>query len=238
MDYHDPKIAALYELANPLGRDADFYLSLAGHKSCNVLDLGCGTGTLCCAFAERGHSVTGVDPAAAMLSVAQGKAHAERVEWVESPAQAYSSARRFDLIVMTGHAFQTLLTDADAIAVLETMRRHLEPDGRAAFDTRNPRINWVSEWTARSRMLPGGEITESLDITDAHDEFISFQSSYRCFDKTLTTNRTLRFLSREHIEALITRSGLALREVFGDWNAAAFDAASSKEMIFVAEIAR
>ncbi len=49
MDYHDPQIAAIYELANPLARDADFYLSLAG-PPCSILDLGCGTGTLCCAF--------------------------------------------------------------------------------------------------------------------------------------------------------------------------------------------
>src|SRR5215472_12063895 len=125
MDYHDPEIAAIYELANPLAQDAVFYLSLAGRKSFSVLDLGCGTGTLGCAFAECGHRVTGVDPAAAMLAVARSKPYADRVEWVESSAQAYRSERRFDLIVMTGHAFQVLLTDADAVAILETMRRHL-----------------------------------------------------------------------------------------------------------------
>src|SRR5215469_1292393 len=87
MDYHDPQIAAIYELANPRAQDADFYLSLAGQQSCSVLDLGCGTGTLCCAFSERGHGVTGVDPAAAMLAVARSKPCAERVQWVESSGQ-------------------------------------------------------------------------------------------------------------------------------------------------------
>src|SRR5215831_12694670 len=142
MDYHDPQIAEIYETANPLAEDADFYLLLAGQKPCSVLDLGCGTGTLCCAFADRGHRVTGVDPAAVMLAVARSKPHAERVEWVESSGQAYRSERRFDLIVMTGHAFQVLLTDADAVAILETMRRHLKRDSTLAFETRNPRIDW------------------------------------------------------------------------------------------------
>ena len=73
--------------------------------------------------------MTGVDPAAAMLAVARSKPHAEQVEWVESSAQSYKSQRRFDLIVMTGHAFQVLRTDADALAVLETMRGHLKERG-------------------------------------------------------------------------------------------------------------
>lgn len=238
MDYDDPKIAAIYELANPLARDADFYLSLAGQPPCSVLDLGCGTGTLCCAFAERGHRVTGVDPAAAMLAVAKSKRYAESVEWVESSSQTYRSERRFDLIVMTGHAFQVLLTDNDAMEVLQTMRRHLKRDGRVAFDTRNPRADWVGEWTGRCRILPGGQITETLNVTDAHDEFISFQTSYRCFDRTLTTQSTLRFPSREDVGALITRSGMTLRDVFGDWNAVPFEAARSREMVFIAEIAK
>lgn len=109
MDYQDPQITAIYDMANPMAEDAEFYLSLAGPHSCSVLDLGCGTGTLCCALAKRGHRITGVDPAAAMLAVAKRKPHAQHVEWIESSAQIYRSPRRFDLIVMTGHAFQVLL---------------------------------------------------------------------------------------------------------------------------------
>jgi hypothetical protein len=42
---------------------------------------------------------------------------------------------------------------------------------------------------------------------------------------------------RERIEALIARAGLAVREVLGDWDASVFDAAHSREIIFVAESA-
>src|SRR6516164_7102590 len=104
MDYQHTRIAEIYDLINPRAQDTDFYLSLAGLHPVSVLDLGCGTGTLCCAFAERGHRVTGVDPAAAMLVVARRKPHAEQVEWVETSAQSYKVDRRFDLVAMTGHA--------------------------------------------------------------------------------------------------------------------------------------
>lgn len=237
MDHQDPQIAAFYEVANPLAQDTKFYLSLVGVQSCSVLDLGCGTGTLCCALAERRHRVIGVDPSAAMLAVARSKPYAQRVEWVESSAQNYRSQQRFDLIVMTGHAFQVLLTDTDALAVLETMRLHLKERGRVAFESRNPRMDWVGKWTARSRRLPGGQITETLRITDADGELISFHTSYCVLDRTLSTNSTLRFPSRDHVEGLVTRSGLVVRDLFGDWRAGPFEDARSWEMIFIAEIA-
>ena len=118
------------------------------------------------------------------------------------------------------------------------MHLHLKQRGRAAFETRNPCMDWVGEWRAKSRMLSGGEITETLNITSVDGEFISFRTSYRLSDGTVTTNSTLRFPSREHVEALITRSGLRVRDVFGDWNAGPFEGGRSREMIFITEIAR
>jgi hypothetical protein len=86
-------------------------------------------------------------------------------------------------------------------------------------------------------MLPGGQVIETLEITGEYGEFISFQTCY-CFPHgTLTTSSTLRFPSREHVEALIARSGLVVRNVFGDWDAGPFEAARSREIIFIADIA-
>jgi SAM-dependent methyltransferase len=241
MDYQHSQIANIYDLANPWSEDYEFYLSLAGLRPCSVLDLGCGTGTLCCAFAERGHRVTGVDPAAAMLAVARRKSHAERVKWIESSAQNYKTQMRFDPIVMTGHAFQTLLTDADTLAVLETMRCHLLEHGRIAFETRNPCVDWAAEWASRQRLvpiLPGTQILEVLEVTGNDGEFISFKTSYRFPHSTLTTSSTLRFPSIERVEALIARSGLLICDIFGDRDARPFEPAHSREIIFIAQTAR
>jgi len=241
MDYQDPQIAEIYDAANPLAEDGRFYLALAESGPYSVLDLGCGTGTLCCALAEQGHRVTGVDPAAAMLDVARRKPHAEQLHWVESTAQSFRSQMRFDRIVMTGHAFQTLLTDDDIMAALETMHVHLSSGGRVAFETRNPSIDWAGEWAGRQRLIPmpsGEEVEETLEVTEKDGEFISFRTSYRFQYETLTTTSTLRFATREHIQVLLDHAGLALQEVLGDWDASPFDAARSREIIFVAEKAR
>ena len=236
MDYHNAKIAALYDLANPLEADGKFYLSLAGKRARRVLDLGCGTGTLCCALAKLGHKVTGIDPAAAMLAVARSKPGSDQIEWVESSAQTYRSDQRFDLILMTGHAFQLLLSDSDTLAVLETMRHHLTGDGRVAFESRNPLIDWAGEWNARCRTFCGGEIKETLKITAVNGNLVSFETSQQLSKTTLTTSSTLRFPSHEHIHSLIDRSGLTVKNTFGDWNGSPFDPARSREMIFIAQL--
>lgn len=238
MDYQNPQIAEIYDLANPPSEDTNFYVRLAGLRPLHILDLGCGTGTLCCALAERGHRVTGVDPAAAMLAVARRKPRSEKIEWIESSAQNYSSQQRFDLVVMTGHAFQILLTDGDLLAAFETMRSHLNVGGRIAFETRNPRIDWAREWSARPpRRLPG-EILEMLEVTAVDAEFISFRTTYRLPHCTLTTSSKLRFPSREHVESLLVHSGLAVHDVLGDWNASPFDPTLSREIIFHARNVR
>jgi 2-polyprenyl-3-methyl-5-hydroxy-6-metoxy-1,4-benzoquinol methylase len=113
LHYEYPRLAALYDLDNGWSADRDFYVSLAGGEPKRVLDLGCGTGLICDAFAARGHSVTGADPSGAMLDVARSKPNGGKIEWVQAFAQAFRSEKRFDLIIMTGHAFQVLLDEAD-----------------------------------------------------------------------------------------------------------------------------
>jgi hypothetical protein len=96
-------------------------------------------------------------------------------------------------------------------------------------------MDWVGKWNAKSRILSSGQISETLTITGVVGEFISFQTLYQTPDEILTTSSTLRFPSREQIESLIECSGLAVRDVFGDWNASPFEPTRSPEMIFIVE---
>jgi len=125
--------------------------------------LGCGTGRLGCSLVERGHPVTGVGPAAAMLTVAKAKPHGEHVEWVESSAQTYKSQQRFDLIVMTGHAFQILLTDADALAVLGTMPVSSKAAG---WHLRLAIHGWIGLVSGRRRPSHVARRTSGRDVED------------------------------------------------------------------------
>ncbi len=203
-----------------------------------ILDLGCGTGSLCDAFAARGHAVTGSDPSMAMLAVAREKPHASAIEWVESTAQDFESGERFDLVTMTGHAFQALLGDADIAALLRTVRRHLAAGGTFVFESRNPAIDWAHEWHGHrsSHDSVFGRLDCSIRVVESAGRTISFEQAYAFRDATLISSSTLRFPSDAQIRSLLEFHGFEVASVLGDWDGTRFDRASSREMIFEARV--
>lgn len=134
--FEDPKLVQFYDAENGWADDTRFCLALA-EQAASVLDLGCCTGLLAAALGG-GREVWGVDPAGAMLDVARKRPGGSAVTWVEADGRSVRLGRRFDLVVMTGHAFQCLLTDADQRALCETIAAHLTPRGTFIFNSRNP----------------------------------------------------------------------------------------------------
>ncbi|HTE82339.1 MAG TPA: class I SAM-dependent methyltransferase, partial [Reyranella sp.] len=142
--YGDPDLAQFYDLENGWAEDLDHCRNLA-EDCASVLDLGCGTGLF--AASLRQCDVVGVDPAAAMLDIAAKRPDGDRVQWIQGDARTVRLDRRFDLVVLTGHAFQVFLSDEDRAAVLRTIAAHLAPEGRFIFDSRNPDFRQWRAWT-------------------------------------------------------------------------------------------
>ena len=235
LHYTHPRLAEIYDLGNSGAEDRDFYIAQAGPPPQAILDLGCGTGLVCHAYAALGHRVTGVDPAAAMLKVAKHGPHGSDIRWVQANAETFRTKSRFDLIIMTGHAFQVLLSDAQVSAAFRTMAHHLKPDGHVVFESRNPNIDWDKRW-ALDRRLPGpnGDIHAQRRLLGMSDDgaYISFAWDYNFGDEVLTSESTLRFLSHEEIIRFAAAAGLELSMLYGDWNHTPFNAKTSPEMIF------
>ena len=151
--YDQKDLVALYDLINSGGPDWDYYLALAARivgaekAPARVLDAGCGTGALAVEMARMGAGVTGLDPAEAMLAVARARAGAALVHWQHGTLQSFHSDQRYDLIYMTGHAFQCLLADDDILQAFLAVAAVLAPGRQFVFETRNPACapwqNWV-----------------------------------------------------------------------------------------------
>lgn len=231
--YERTELAELYDLDSPWSVDRDFYLSRAGKERISILDIGCGTGLLANAFAARGHDVTGVDPAAPMLAVARRKPNAGRIEWVQSSAQKYRSDKRFDLIVMTGNAFQVFLTEAEATEALLTMALHLRHSGRIVFETRNPELDWRQRLDADLVLSHNAQtVIEERRFIGMEGGVMHFALRYRFPDRTVSTESRIRFWTRNEIEALALAARLSVTQVMGDWTGKPLDERRSVEMVF------
>jgi len=237
--FDDYSFAALYDDFNRWAPSDEFYLAMARQIGGPVLDIGCGTGMLACRIAADGLRVVGADPADGMLRVARSRTGAERVRWVHSDGQSLRLPGRFDFIYMTGHAFQALLTDDDAVAVLKTMAHHLSGKGGIAFDTRNPlRRAWES-WTPDNAWVVDtrdhGRVEESHDTTEEAGGIVAITHRYRLLDRGTEKvgHSRIRFVSRDHVAGLLARAGLKPTAWYCDWDRSAFSP-ESKEIIPVA----
>ncbi|QBJ97700.1 class I SAM-dependent methyltransferase [Rhodococcus sp. ABRD24] len=229
--YDDPVMASFYDLENGWSSSDAVCLSLAA-KSDSVLDFGCGTGTLACAIATRhGISVTGVDPAEAMLDLARSKSGSEHVHWVRGDSRTVRLDRRFDLIVMTGHAFQVFLSDDDRMNVLANAARHLADGGRLVFDSRNPArkewLEWNREESMRQIMHPEhGETMAWNDVdVDERTGIVTYGTHYRpcASDLTYSAHSSIAFPGRDLIAAQIDRAGLQVERWLGDWSGTPYE---------------
>jgi SAM-dependent methyltransferase len=223
--YADARLASIYDACNPPSPDQAFYLRYAGTQARRVLDLGCGTGRLATALAARDHTVTGVDPAAAMLDVARNRDGSDRVRWLHGDAQTVDAGGPFDLAVMYGHVFQVFLTDGDLAAVLRNVRRQLAPGGELAFETRNPLVREWDEWNVDDSYervdVPGvGPVDVVYEVTDERSPFVTFEARFRFVenDETLVSTSTLRFWSRDEVETHLRDAGLEPVRWLGDFD--------------------
>ena len=242
--FSEPRLAALYD---PLcGREerADFryYLPLV-MAAAAVLDVGCGTGALLHWARESGHTgrLVGLDPAGGMLQVARARSD---IEWVLGDPSTAAWQREFDLAVMTGHAFQVLVSDDEIRAALAAIRSALKPGGAFAFETRNPLVREWERWTPQHGVefsdRDGTVVRFETEVeAPVVGDVVRFTNSYRRadWDRAERSPSTLRFLAADTLASFLAAAGFVIEAQHGDWDRSPVTA-SSPEIITIARVSR
>jgi Nodulation protein S (NodS) len=147
------------------------------------------------------------------------------IEWILGDLASVAWDQEFDLVVMTGHAFQVFLQDDELRDSLAAIRSALTEDGRFAFETRNPLVRAWERWT------PG----EPVELTDPHGAVVRFEHEVGTrvdgdlvrfagtftsprWDRPQVTRSTLRFLDASALASFLSGAGLAIEEQCGDWD--------------------
>lgn len=241
--FSDADAAALYDVLNPwdperLPSDAfyDEQVMAAG----SVLDVGCGTGSMLHRARERGHTglLVGLDPDRFALDRARRRGD---VEWVEGrAADATRWHAEFDLVTMTGHAFQCLLTDDDLRASLVAVHNALREGGRFVFETRHPQARAWEEWNPSNASDVTDEIGRSLhvwhEVESVRHDVVTFVTRTTALPggTLLRTDRsTLRFLDADALGGFLADAGFGIEAQYGDWHRVGITGAS-REIITIA----
>lgn len=222
--FSDAGLAALYDAFCPWGQrdDFDFYLPLVMSAQA-VLDVGCGTGALLRGAREAGHigRLCGLDPAGGMLAQAGARSD---IEWILGDLSSVGWEGQFDLVVMTGHAFQVLVEDDELRASLAAIRLALTEDGRFAFETRNPMVRTWESWTpgnaAEATDASGAVVRMAHEVdTPVEGDIVRFTTTFTSpsWDRPQVSRSTLRFLDADSLSSFLSAAGLAIEEQFGDW---------------------
>ncbi|MFF4593154.1 class I SAM-dependent methyltransferase [Amycolatopsis sp. NPDC001319] len=237
----DDEAAELYDVLNTWGDfPADRFYDGLVESAQDVLDVGCGTGGMLHHARERGHRgrLVGLDPDRAALARARRRTD---VEWWEGTAAALRSEAEFDLVTMTGHAFQCLTTDEDLRCSLSAIGRALRPGGEFAFETRHPQAKAWEDWT------PANQVTVSRprplrlwhEVESVVGDVVTFtETSADPEGAVLRVDRAaLRFLGPEELDAFVAAAGFAVEERFGDWERGPLTE-QSREIVTIASAVR
>ncbi|GAA3438926.1 methyltransferase domain-containing protein [Kutzneria kofuensis] len=143
-----------------------------------------------------------------LLSQARAAGHAGRLVGFDPDA------------VMTGHAFQCLLTDSDVLTTLRGVRDALTPAGRFVFETRNPAARAWEQWPEGGFEFPweGKPVRVHYEVQPIVGDVVDVVENIVGDGWRRADWGRIRFLSVERLGELLTEAGLVVEERYGDWD--------------------
>ncbi len=191
----------------------------AKKKPHSVMDLGCGTGGLTLALAEKGYDMTGIDASAQMLSVAFGK-RGPGILWINQNVTELDLFGTYDASVSLLDCVNHILDKTLLEKYFRLIFNYTEADGLFVFD-----IN--SEY--KFRYIYGNNVFYSVDGDFSYIWQNDFNTTtgictmdmtffkqegelYRRFD---TVNRE-KVYSVEYLSDLLEKSGFIIEAIYDD----------------------
>jgi SAM-dependent methyltransferase len=214
--------------------DLQFYVALARRARGPVLELGAGTGRVTLALARAGIPVVGLDQSRDMLARAKTRVAKEprevqeRIELRAGDLRRARLRRKFDLVIAPFNLFMHLYTRQDIERGLATVRAHLSPRGRFAFDVLLPDLGALRRDPARVyRCRPVFDPTDgkhhAYGESYAYDAVRQVQKVRMMFQRLdrpeieRDVPLSLRCYFPEELSALLHYNGFSMAARYGDF---------------------
>jgi ubiquinone/menaquinone biosynthesis C-methylase UbiE len=226
-----------WENARTLGRrDVPFWRRVARRAGGTVLELGCGTGRVSWPLARAGVDLVAIDRSRPMLDRAARRrrsgAHAA-LRLVRGDIRALPfAARRFAMVLAPYGILQSILSDKDLTATLDSVARVLRPGGTFGIDLVPDVPNWreyTNKVQLRGRAAGGRHLTLVESVRqDAKRHRTTFEQRYIERRGARTTEHsfelTFRTLTVRALTSRLARAGFLVEAVLGDYDGRPWDA--------------
>jgi len=249
--------AEYYDFVVPYRERSDiaFYVDEAQKTEGEVLEAGCGTGRILIPAARTGCTITGIDLSSEMLSVCEASLKNEPsevhdcVRLLQGDMRNFDLGKTFQLIMVPFRAFQHLLTVDDQLRCLQTLHRHLAPEGKLIIDFFNPSLESLVNTTPGEEMgdepefsMPDGRRVLRRNKIIAQDRFQQINDVQLIYHVTFPDGHVehlihsfkIRYLFRFEAEHLLERSGFAVENLYGDFDRKPYGEVYPGDLVFVA----
>jgi len=221
-----------------------------------LLEIGCGTGRLLLPLAQVGHTLTGIDLSDIALEMAKTKIEANgltnKITLHQADIRDFDlTQKNFGLAIVSINTFMHLHTIDDQLATLNSIHRHLKPDGLLVIDLFNPDPIMLAE--ADGRLYFEDEV---IDKTSGrvvqwywrHDIELDEQMRHIIYvldeiDEQGVVRRTqipfsLRFFYRFEMELLLRATGFTMETIFGSCELEPFHSHSPRMIVIARKSTR
>ncbi|WP_191567434.1 class I SAM-dependent methyltransferase [Metabacillus idriensis] len=238
------EISELYDIFIPEPNGIiDFYKDFVSVNN-DVLDLGCGTGRLSFALAEKGANVTSIDISPGMIDKAKNKLKdmpsiSDRIHFVVSEATTFRTEKKFDFIFLSGGVFEYLLTPLQQEKALSNIKSLLKENGTLVFDIVTPPV--ILPYSKRisdgGNPVADGEESStkeykvnSWDVVraDHFKQIVEVVCHFEVLDNSdkIVDKKEFKFLSRytlpPEMKHLLEKEGFTVNNFYGDYHKSPF----------------
>jgi SAM-dependent methyltransferase len=232
-DPYGPDAAYYDAIHGSFADDTGLWLSFAGRTDRPVLEVGCGSGRIALELARAGHSVTAVDPSISMLTLAREKAEADALDitFIEGRVQDLAlEPEHYGLVLLPLDVFLYCTDGEDQVALLDQLGRSLVFNGLLAIDLPGPAAALDPGTNGQQVLAFSGHTADGrpFDCYHLHEDDLALQQRYlRVTYETATADglvrrevseHILRYVFRFELEYLLDRAGLALVDIYGDYD--------------------
>ncbi|EGR0637630.1 class I SAM-dependent methyltransferase [Vibrio vulnificus] len=209
---------------------------LTSQQASSLLDVCCGTGIVTIPLSNEASHVVGIDFSGAMVEFAIEKsATINNISFYEMDATNFDIGTKFDVVSMTGNAFQAFISDADFLSMLNQIKNHMGNNGTFIFDCRLPSPEHLEvtsgyEYWSSYISPKGGKVkVYGWDCVHPHSNDTMLHHIRRDYEsgEQYHCEIELKYRSIDEIVNCLESAGLQLVGHYADWKKTPFTKVSN-----------